>query len=120
MPAARIGLTRMNKIMGWITFTAVIVALIIGTYGVLTSVSVRDQLRVTQSKLSVAQSQLSAARANINGTHRDLITCGDLQQVETMIDGIVISQGNVGPVEFVSSSGSIASSLPLPLHCINQ
>jgi hypothetical protein len=64
--------------------------------------------------------QVGELQGSVNGAHRDLITCGDLQQVEQLIDGLVAPQGDIGPVEFASPTGGVVSSLPLPSHCINN
>jgi hypothetical protein len=73
-----------------------------------------------QQQLTATRAELSTVEAGQSGSHRDLVTCGDLQQIETLIDGIVASQGDIGPVEFSSPNGGVVAALPLPSHCINQ
>ena len=84
--------------------------------GVLT----HSALSADSSKIEQLHSQVGVMQASVNGSHRDLITCGDIQKLSQYIDGIVAPQGDIGQVEFLGPDGAIAGSLPLPPHCINQ
>jgi hypothetical protein len=84
--------------------------------------SLRQQVAATQSRdrvaIARAQSLLSAAQARLGGSHRDLITCGDL---DALLNGFTTANaGNyVGLNQFLAGN-SPGYTVPLPQHCLNQ
>lgn len=113
--------------MKWVTLAVASAALVFGLYATVVSASQRhtiSELRAQVGHARAIQARaeriITAQQAKLAGEHRDLVTCGDLQAQNAMIDGIVSPQGDFGPVEFVTPNGGVVSSLPLPAHCVNQ
>lgn len=74
--------------------------------------SIRSQVRAQHAQIVQLETQLSGAR-------QDVITCGDLQTLDQLLDGVTFTQGYFGTAEFTAGNTTITS-LPLPAHCINR
>jgi hypothetical protein len=96
------------------------VAIAVGTVSHGDVSSLTSQIRAQQTEITQLRGQVADARQQLSGARQDVITCTDLQTVETYIDGLAASQGDIGGAfEFVGPDGSVVTSLPLPSHCIN-
>jgi hypothetical protein len=82
-------------------------------YGYSTDQAQARQIAALTHRLHAEQAALAAITVKAAGQHRDLITCGDLQNLVLEASGVdsagdtVTTQTNPGPVQ-------------LPAHCINQ
>ena len=119
---ARGGKTQPMKIITLLAFALAIIGGIVGTAGLILATSARDQItqdqrviRSEQAALNADHSALNDAQAQLSGQHRDLITCGDLQQLQ--MAGIDSNQEQV-TVGYQSGGG--INAVTLPPHCINQ
>lgn len=102
----------------------VVAALLAGavTVALVQDASLRGQVGAARAQISADRRELAAAAAavraagqRINGQHRDLITCGDLQHLQM---AGVDSAGDDVSTGFDNGGGPNAVSLPG--HCINQ
>ena len=100
--------------------TSLVLAVIAGAIAIAIGVTSHHAMAGLENQLRQMQTQLSAVSAQSGGVHRDLVTCADIQQLESYIDGLVAPQGYIGPVEFTSPNGAVVTALPLPAHCVNQ
>jgi hypothetical protein len=69
-------------------------------------------VQAQQRQLGRAAASLSAAQSRLAGSHRDLLTCTDLHELEQQLS----VQGVDGTGQTVYSS---VQSMWLPAHCIN-
>ena len=111
------------KLLTWLAFALAIIGGIVGTAGLILATSAQSQLsqeqrliRAAQAALTADEAALNSAQAKINGTHRDLITCGDLQ----MLVWPVTVNGNDAYGNGLNLNGVTAQLSNLPQHCINQ
>jgi hypothetical protein len=74
----------------------------------------RSQLAQARTQLGTMRTQLAGVNAQAKGLHRDLITCGDLQELGWQVTGSDSAGGNL--------QGAFAGPGPvsLPQHCINR
>ena len=123
------------KIINWITAAIAVIAVGVGTAGLLAGESARSQIRTEQAQIRTEQAQVRAAQSQLSteqagfkteqaaligqvkGTHRDLITCADIQSM--------ISNGYLASYYAQTDSTGYATginSTPMPTlpHCINQ
>lgn len=75
--------------------------------------AVLGRLRQLQGRLGQLEGRLTTAQGSINGSHRDLITCADLQNLAFQLSG---TDSAGGAITGVAGPAPIS----LPQHCINQ
>lgn len=72
-----------------------------------------SQLARDKRELAAASRLVAAQQARLGGQHRDLITCGDLQN---LITDMPQTDSNADTIFYGGPNGAI----PLPRHCVNQ
>lgn len=92
---------------------AALIAVAVITHGAL---SRQDQQITQQSKeIGRLQSRMLNVTSSVNGSHRDLITCADLEHLQ--MSGIS-DDGSQVSVGYENGGGT--NGVVLPSHCINQ
>jgi hypothetical protein len=108
-----------------VSIAAAAVALVLGVYATITATTdhhqisdLRGQLVQAHTVLARAERVISAQQAKLNGGHRDLITCTDLNE---LINGYTgpNPNGYIGLNQYLTANGG-GLTLPLPAHCYNQ
>lgn len=83
-----------------------------------------DNREITQLQQQNATTQqvIATLRASVNGSHRDLITCGDLSALINGESTTIGLNSLLGDISTAAGDSGLESgeTLPLPAHCINQ
>ncbi len=89
-----------------------IAAALLGAYATITSISQHTQTSQLRSQLTQAERLITAQQAKLAGSHRDLITCADMQTL--------ISNGGLASYWQDSSYNLQSTPDALPAHCVNN